>query len=47
MNLKTMRLSVIAVALLAALVALSGCGKKGDPIRPGEEAELEEQELFE
>lgn len=25
------------VSLLAATIAVSGCGKKGDPVRPGEE----------
>jgi hypothetical protein len=45
MNLNILRLS--GIALLAMLITVSACGKKGDPIRPGEEAKLEEQELFE
>jgi predicted small lipoprotein YifL len=28
---------LLALALLAALLGLAGCGKKGDPIRPGQE----------
>lgn len=39
MSLKPFRLSVIALVMLAMLIPLSGCGKKGDPIRPGEEPE--------
>lgn len=37
MTARTLRLSLLAVTLLALLPALSACGKKGDPLRPGEE----------
>ena len=40
-----MTLRLVALALLAALLSLSACGKKGDPIRPGEEPE-ERESLF-
>jgi hypothetical protein len=46
MNLRLVRLAVFAAALLAVIAALSACGKKGDPIRPGEEPPAEEEELF-
>jgi hypothetical protein len=36
-----------AFLILAAMLSLTACGKKGDPIRPGEEAQLEERGLFE
>jgi hypothetical protein len=32
----------LAFLLLAAALAVSSCGKKGDPIRPGEEPKEEE-----
>ena len=41
MNIRTIRLAVFAAALLAVLAALSACGKKGDPIRPGVEPAAE------
>ena len=43
---RLIRLAVFAAALLAVLAALSACGKRGDPIRPGEEPAAEEEELF-
>ena len=30
-------LRLLSLLLLAALLAVSACGKRGDPIRPGEE----------
>ena len=45
MNLKLVRLSLIAVVLLGMLAALSACGKRGDPVRPGDEPEREDQVL--
>ena len=39
MNPKLLRLSVLAVGLLAMIAILSTCGKRGDPIRPGDEPE--------
>jgi predicted small lipoprotein YifL len=37
-------LRVSAAALLAAALALSACGLKGDPIRPGSEKDLKRQQ---
>jgi len=35
---RTLRFSLLALTLLALLPTLSACGKKGDPVRPGEES---------
>lgn len=35
---RALRLALLAITLLAVLPMLSACGKKGDPIRPGEQA---------
>ena len=35
MNTRLIRLAVFAAALLVVLAALSACGKRGDPVRPG------------
>ena len=32
-------LRLLSLLLLASLLALSACGKRGDPVRPGEEPE--------
>ena len=32
-------LRIILIGLLAGTLAVSACGKKGDPIRPGEKQE--------
>jgi predicted small lipoprotein YifL len=42
MNMRLFRLAIFAFALLAVIAALSACGKKGEPVRPG--AEQEESE---
>jgi predicted small lipoprotein YifL len=49
MNIRLIRLAVFAAALLAVLAALSACGKRGEPIRPGQEPPAEEtgaEDLF-
>lgn len=47
MNLRLIRLAVFAAALLAVIAALSACGKRGDPVRPGQELPAaEEEDLF-
>ena len=49
MTIRVIRLAIFAAALLAVLAVLSACGKKGDPIRPGEEPPEEQsgiEELF-
>lgn len=37
-------LRLLVFLLLASVLAVSGCGKKGDPIRPGDAPE--EKKLF-
>jgi len=34
---RTIRFSLLALTLLALPPTLAACGKKGDPVRPGEE----------
>lgn len=44
MNLRLIRLAVFAAALLVVLAVVSACGKRGDPIRPGQEPAAEQSE---
>jgi hypothetical protein len=41
------RIAIFAAALLAVLAALSACGKRGDPVRPGEEPAVEDTDTAE
>ena len=45
---RLLRLAIFAAALLVVIIALSACGKKGAPVRPGEvpPAEESEENLF-
>lgn len=36
MNPKILRLSVLAVGLVILLVVVASCGKRGDPVPPGD-----------
>jgi len=38
---RPLRLAILAITLLALLPTLSACGKKGNPVRPGEEPRQE------
>ncbi len=40
-----MRARVVTLALLALLVSLPGCGRKGDPIRPAPRASQQPEAL--
>ena len=49
MNARLIRLAIFAAALLVVLAVLSACGKRGDPVRPGQEPAAEaseEEDLF-
>lgn len=38
---RPLRLAILVITLLALLPTLSACGKKGSPMRPGEEPKQE------
>jgi hypothetical protein len=47
MNIRLIRLAVFAAALLVVIAVLSACGKRGDPVRPGEAPAVEDTETVE